>query len=99
LDAALHRADLAAADLGHLLVGEAVHADQHEHLAVRGAQVAEGAAERGHLDHALLVGGGEPLALEVVVLDLGGDVLARDQAAEAVAQDREQPRPSGWCPG
>src|SRR4028118_1826893 len=37
------------------------------------------------------MGGGEPLTLEVVVLDLGGDVLPGDQAAEAVAQDREQP--------
>ena len=68
-----------------------MHADQDQHLAVGGAELAEGAAERRDLDHALLVGRGEPLALEVVVLDLGRHVLARDQAAEAVAEDGEQP--------
>jgi hypothetical protein len=57
MEPALHRADLATADLGYLLVGEAVNPDQDEHLAVRPAKEGKGTPERRNLDHRLLRGG------------------------------------------
>ena len=71
-----------------------MHADQHQHLAVAGRQVTEGAPECGDLDHRVLGGRRpeHPLQLLVVLRLLEAVAPPSDQAAEAVAQDREQPR-------
>src|SRR3954447_1403204 len=49
-DAALDRTDLAAADRGRLLVGQALDTDEHQHLPLPGIERAEGLAEREHID-------------------------------------------------
>ena len=41
-------------DAGHLLVGQALDADQHQHRPMIGTELGEGLAERRHLDPALL---------------------------------------------
>ena len=58
---------------------------------MRRAERSEGALERRDLDPAFLLGRRPGMTLEIVVRHLGRDVLPRDHAAEAVAQDREQP--------
>lgn len=89
---ALYRTDLTAADLGHLLVGEAVHPDQDEHLAVCPAKLREGTPERLDLDHGLLGGGnGAGLFERGVGVGLRLHTPAAHEPAEAVAEDREQP--------
>jgi hypothetical protein len=91
---ALHRPDLAAADLGHPLVRETVDADQHEHLAVRPAEPREGLPERLDLDQRLLRGGpGEGFLGHLVGVGLQADPPAAQAPAEPVAEDREQPSP------
>ena len=91
IDPALHRPDLAPADPGDLLVRQAVDGDEHQDLTMRSAQGAKSALEGRDLDPAVLLGGHPIVALEVVIRHLGGDMLAGDQAAKAVAQDGEQP--------
>jgi hypothetical protein len=94
MEPALHGADLAAADLGHLLVGEAVNPDQDEHLAVRPAKARKSPPERRNLDHRLLRGGNG-----AGLVEHGGGIGLRlhtpvaQEPAEAVTEDREQPRP------
>ena len=90
-DAALDRADRAAADLGRFLIGEAAGADEDQRLALRLRQMHQRALHVAKLDVAVLAGrrgedlrGGDvvPLALEA-----GAAHLAEEQ----VAQDDEGP--------
>ena len=90
-DAALDRADRAAANLGRLLIGEAAGADEDQRLALRLRQMEQGALHVAKLDMPVLAGrrgeqlrGGElvPLALEA-----GAAHLAEEQ----VPQDDEGP--------
>ena len=55
-DAALDRADRAAADLGRFLIGEAARADEDQRLALRLRQVHQRALHVAKLDMAVLAG-------------------------------------------
>lgn len=91
---ALHRADLAAADGRYLLVGEAVETHQHQHLAVGPAKLRERLTERLDLDHGVLRRrDGAGLVERLLGIGLRLQPPASTKPAEAVAQDREQPRP------
>lgn len=86
MKAALHGADLAAADLGHLLVGEAVNPDQDEHLAVHPVEVRKGPPERRNLDHRLLRrGNGAGLVEHGVGIGVRLHTPMAQEPAEAVA--------------
>jgi hypothetical protein len=89
--AALHRADLAADHLGDLLVGQAVHPVEDQHLAVARAQLGERGLEVPQVGVPLLGGRHRGAGPEVVDPDLGRDVAAAPDGVEPVVQDAEQP--------
>ena len=69
-----------------------MNGDQHEHLAMGRTQGRESTSERGNLDPTLLFRSNPVVSLQIIIRDLGRDVLARDHAPKAIAQDGEQPR-------
>src|SRR4051794_2566145 len=85
-DAALDRADRAAANLGRLLIGEAAGADEDQRLALRLRQMEEGALHVGQLDVPVLARRrGEHLRrgdLVPLALEAGSAHLAEEQVPE-----------------
>ena len=91
VDAALDRADRAAADLRRLLVGKAGRPDQDQRLALVVGKLRERRAKVLHVHMAVLLGmGREPRRIAAVgVLDLAPPLAALGEIG--VAQDGEEP--------
>ena len=85
---ALGGTQLAMADLGRRLIGEAPHGHQQQHLALRGRQARERVPECQHFEAMLLLGWHRGQMLEIVGRHLGGDMTPGRQAAVPVAQNR-----------
>jgi len=77
--------------LGHFLVGEVAVADQHQHLALAGAQLDEGATEVAERKRVLLRRADRRLVVDVVVERHHAVPALAALGIEGIAQDGEDP--------